>query len=90
MMIEDLGFFLSMVSTYSRAVFQEEGFVEVKKSDVEECLLNVVIHINNLGSKWTDDEIKENIELFESFVYDERRHPLYVLTILNIQFEVLK
>lgn len=86
MICDNVGHFLTMLPIYVRAVFGDDGFVDVKRSDDDDFLLfvNVLINVRNLQM----DSVVEKINLLEEyFIYDENRHPLSVTSIIKIEYE---
>lgn len=75
-----------MLPTYVRAVFGNDGFVQLKRSDNDDFLLKIEIEVN--VSKMTSENYIEKERLLEDyFIYDENRHPLDVLLKIDIKFK---
>lgn len=86
MLTEDVGHFLVMLPTYVRAMFGDAGFVQLKRSDDDDFLLNIEISINVNGMT-SEDYVEKEKFLEDYFIYDESRHSLDVLSKMNINFE---
>lgn len=77
-----------MLPIYVRAIFGDDGFVSLKRSDDNDFLLfvNVSINVRNLQM----DTVVEKINLLEGyFLYDENRHPLSVTSNIKIEYEYI-
>lgn len=88
MICDDVGHFLTMLPIYVRAIFGDDGFVSLKRSDDNDFLLfvNVSINVRNLQM----DTVVEKINLLEGyFLYDENRHPLSVTSNIKIEYEYI-
>ena len=75
-----------MLPIYVRAIFGDDGFVDIKRSDDDDFLLfvNVLINVHNLQM----DSVVEKINLLEEyFIYDDSRHPLSVTSAIKIEYE---
>lgn len=88
MICDDVGHFLTMLPIYVRAIFGDDGFVSLKRSDDDDFLLfvNVLINVRNLQM----DTVVEKINLLEGyFLYDENRHPSSVTSNIKIEYEYI-
>jgi len=77
-----------MLPIYVRAIFGDDGFVSVRRSDDDDFLLfvNVSINVRNLQM----DTVVEKINLLEGyFLYDENRHPLSVTSNIKIEYDYI-
>lgn len=75
-----------MIPVYTKAIFGDDGFVEISKSDDEDFLLNIKILVN--VTNMTVEEYEKQVDLLENyFIFDETRHPLSVTATIKIDIQ---
>lgn len=77
-----------MLPIYVKAIFGDDGFVDIKRSEDDDYLLyiNILINVRNLQM----DTVVEKINLLENeFIYDDWRHPISTTSRIKFNYEYI-